>query len=70
MCSGLKGTGNDSINCVYIGPGSNTASYADNNHPRMVVDNGGIDLSSVDGDTMWNKTSAVQRDRFWPRNEP
>jgi len=70
VCSGLKGTGSDSLNGVHIGPGSNTASYADNNHPRMVVDNGGIDLSSVDGDTIWNKTSAAQRDRSRPRNRP
>ena len=70
VCCGLKGTGSDSRNRLYIGPASSTASCADNNHPRMVVHNGRIDLSFADGHTMWFKASAVQRDTFSPRNGP
>ena len=67
VCAGLKSTGSDPRNCLYIGPGTNTASYPDNIHPRMKVHNDGINLSFIDGHAKWFKSSQLQRGPFWAK---
>lgn len=67
VCAGLKSTGADARNCLYIGPGSNTASYPDDLHPRMAVHNKGINLSFCDGHTEWFRSLSIPRGSFWAR---
>jgi prepilin-type N-terminal cleavage/methylation domain-containing protein/prepilin-type processing-associated H-X9-DG protein len=67
VCCGLKSTGSDSRNCLYIGPGSNTDSYPDKIHPRMLVHNEGINISFCDGHAEWYRAVAVPRGSFWTR---
>jgi prepilin-type N-terminal cleavage/methylation domain-containing protein/prepilin-type processing-associated H-X9-DG protein len=67
VCCGLKSTGTDSRNCLYIGPGSNTSSYPDNVHPRMKVHNEGINISFCDGHAQWYRALNVPRGSFWAR---
>jgi prepilin-type N-terminal cleavage/methylation domain-containing protein/prepilin-type processing-associated H-X9-DG protein len=68
VCCGIKGTGSDPRNCLYIGPGQNTASYPDNCHPRMVCHNGGINLAFVDGHAKFFNAQSIHRGPFWGRN--
>ncbi|MBT3377788.1 MAG: DUF1559 domain-containing protein [Lentisphaerae bacterium] len=65
VCSGLKSTGTNSRNCLYIGVGSNTASYPDNNHPRMVVHSKGINIAFADGHADWYPARSIPRGNFW-----
>jgi prepilin-type processing-associated H-X9-DG protein/prepilin-type N-terminal cleavage/methylation domain-containing protein len=67
VCCGLKSTGSDARNCLYIGPGSNTSSYPDNVHPRMKVHNDGINISFCDGHVKWYRALNVPRGTFWKR---
>ena len=67
VCPGLKSTGSDARNCLYIGPGTNTTSYPDNIHPRMKVHNEGINVGFLDGHVKWNKSASVPRGTFWAR---
>jgi len=67
VCTGLKSTGSDPRNCLYIGPGTNTATYPDQIHPRMVVHNDGINIGFCDGHAKWYKASKVGRGSFWTR---
>ena len=68
VCPGLKGTGNNAQNCLYIGPGTNTAQYEDGVHPRMKVHSNGINLSFCDGHVQWYRALAVKRGEFWANN--
>ncbi len=65
VCAGLKSTGTDARNCLYIGPGTNTASYPDQIHPRMKAHMDGINISFCDGHVKWHRSSAVGRGTFW-----
>ncbi|MGQ9731528.1 MAG: DUF1559 family PulG-like putative transporter [Candidatus Zipacnadales bacterium] len=69
VCCGLKGTGSDPRNCLYIGPGTNTTGvYPDECHPRMRVHNDGINLGFVDGHARWFGFQQIPRGSFWARN--
>ncbi len=66
VCCGLKGTGSDPRNCLYIGPGTNTTGvYPDEVHPRMSVHADGINLSFCDGHAQWYKAKNCLRGTFW-----
>ena len=68
VCAGLKSTGADPRNCLYIGPGTNTTGvYPDEIHPRMSIHNDGINVGFTDGHVKWFKASACQRGTFWAR---
>jgi len=67
VCCGLKATGSNSRNCLYIGPGSNTTSYPGGVHPRMSAHNEGINLSFCDGHVKWYRAHNVHRGTFWAR---
>ncbi len=67
VCCGLKGTGSDPRNCLYIGAGTNTLSYPNNVHPRMSCHDGGLNLVFVDGHVKWFAADSVQRGTFWAR---
>jgi len=67
VCCGLKSTGTDPRNCLYIGPGTNTATYPNNVHPRMAVHNDGINIGFCDGHGKWYADNNVQRGTFWAR---
>jgi len=65
VCAGLKSTGTNASNCLYIGVGSNTSSYPDNIHPRMKVHSKGINISFADGHADWYVAQSVPRGNFW-----
>jgi len=68
VCAGLKSTGTDPRNCLYIGPGTNTTGvYPNEVHPRMSVHTDGINLVFCDGHVKWFKASQVPRGSFWAR---
>ena len=68
VCCGLKSTGVDPRNCLYIGPGTNTTGvYPGEIHPRMAAHNEGINVGFCDGHVKWNKASNCQRGTFWAR---
>ena len=61
-CCGIKGTGTDPRNCLYIGPGTNAEQ------PRMFIHNDGINEAFVDGHVKWFASKSVPRGRFWALN--
>ena len=66
VCCGLKSTGTDPRNCLYIGPGTNTTGvYPNEVHPRMSMHNEGINLSFCDGHAAWYRALNVKRGNFW-----
>ncbi len=67
VCCGLKSTGSDPRNCLYIGAGTNTTSYPNQVHPRMAVHNEGINISFCDGHVQWYRALNVPRGSFWTR---
>jgi len=68
VCCGLKSTGTDPRNCLYIGPGTNTTGvYPDECHPRMRVHNDGINITMLDGHGKWYGFQNVKRGTFWAR---
>ncbi len=67
VCCGLKSTGSDPRNCLYIGPGSNTVTYPNEVHPRMAVHNDGINISFCDGHVQWYRALNAPRGTFWAR---
>jgi prepilin-type N-terminal cleavage/methylation domain-containing protein/prepilin-type processing-associated H-X9-DG protein len=66
VCCGLKSTGTDPRNCLYIGPGTNTTGvYPNEVHPRMSMHNEGINLSFCDGHATWIRALNAKRGNFW-----
>jgi prepilin-type N-terminal cleavage/methylation domain-containing protein/prepilin-type processing-associated H-X9-DG protein len=69
VCCGLKSTGTDPRNCLYIGPGTNTTGvYPNAIHPRMSAHNEGLNLSFCDGHVEWFRAQNCQRGTFWANN--
>jgi len=69
VCCGLKSTGADPRNCLYIGPGTNTTGvYPNAIHPRMIAHNDGLNLSFCDGHCEWFRAENCQRGAFWANN--
>ncbi|MFH1909652.1 MAG: DUF1559 domain-containing protein [bacterium] len=68
VCAGLKATGTDPRNCLYIGPGTNTTGvYPDECHPRMRVHNDGSNIGFADGHAKWYSFQNIPRGSFWAR---
>jgi prepilin-type N-terminal cleavage/methylation domain-containing protein/prepilin-type processing-associated H-X9-DG protein len=68
VCAGLKSTGTDPRNCLYIGPGTNTTGvYPDEVHPRMGIHNDGLNVGFCDGHAKWFKATSCPRGTFWAR---
>jgi len=66
VCCGLKSTGTDPRNCLYIGPGTNTTGvYPDECHPRMRCHNDGINIGMADGHAKWYGYQNLKRGTFW-----
>ena len=66
VCCGLKSTGADPRNCLYIGPGTNTTGvYPNEVHPRMSQHSEGINLSFCDGHATWVRALNAKRGNYW-----